>query len=482
MRYVPAGLFLTLLLIEAADLQQKRILHDNMTEKYNILPKRVDTLNTILSEGEVYGRLRVNSFVFNWDVEVAGKRKDHYTVGVGGSVLYKSAYFNGFGFTVGAYTSQNPLHMDDEDAIYYKVGKGVLNRYHVLNNGEYGISSLAQLYGEYKNNHVSIRLGRQIFESVMTKSNDIKMIPNTFEGLTLESEAFQGLKIKAGYLIKQKLRDHSRFHHLFAYDDGEGRYDSYRQNDDAAMHKGITLGKLKALGIKDRLMVLDVSSVQTGYTTWSMGYSMVPDLFSSFQVEYVHYWEHNGYRIAPGVRYLHQFDLGAGRIGGPSLKTNALGYHNKTSLDANLYAARVDVSKDDWGLRFGMTHISDDADVISPWRAFPTGGFAHALLQYNWYANTTTFMVEGKYDFDSIGLTTLVRYAIQDFDDKKPGVQADSHVFQVDLLKMFRKIPGLYTRVRMVDVRGEGDTTAMNGRLKMDPSYQEIRFELNYLF
>jgi len=76
-----------------------------MTEVYNILPTDVDTVSEIFTKGEFYGRLRFNSFVFNWDEEIEKVSKDHYTIGVGGSLIYKSAYFNGFGFTLGGYTT-----------------------------------------------------------------------------------------------------------------------------------------------------------------------------------------------------------------------------------------------------------------------------------------------------------------------------------------------------------------------------------------
>jgi len=34
----------------------------------------------------------------------------------------------------------------------------------------------------------------------------------------------------------------------------------------------------------------------------------------------------------------------------------------------------------------------------------------------------------------------------------------------------------------MVNVTGDKDTIALGGIKKLDPSYNEIRFELNYLF
>jgi predicted RNA-binding protein len=61
-------------------------------------------------------------------------------------------------------------------------------------------------------------------------------------------------------------------------------------------------------------------------------------------------------------------------------------------------------------------------------------------------------------------------------------VQADSNVLQIDLIKKFKCVPNLYGKVRMVDVIGDENTIALGGIKKLDPSYREIRFELNYLF
>ena len=106
--------------------------------------------------------------------------------------------------------------------------------------------------------------------------------------------------------------------------------------------------------------------------------------------------------------------------------------------------------------------------------------------QYNWFANTKTYMARFDYDFGKAGLvpglTGMVRYAIQDFDDNKPGVQADSNVIHLDAIKKFKSMPGLEARVRIGLVSGDDDTVAQDGTVKADPSYNEYRFELNYLY
>jgi len=472
---------LSILVLNSYATKQK--LNNNSTVTFLETPKEVDSLAEVLSKGELYGRFRLNAFSFDWDEEVEGKTGDHQTLGVGGSVQYKSAYLNGIGVTAGLYTSQNPWHMDKKNLQYYKVGKGVLNRHDVATKNKYGMSNLAVAYLEFKDEKNSVKIGRQIVESYLTKSNDIKMIPNTFEGITWTSKVIEGHKLWAGYLLRQKLRDHNDFHHLFAYNDGVGAYDKWRENDDTAMHRGITLSKLKSKGIKDRLMFMELSNSKKEALTYIASYTLLPQLLSTVGTDVTYKWKtKNGYLLSPSLRYMHQFDHGAGAIGGANLKTNNVDYQNKNSVETDLYGIRFDVGKDNWRIRSGISHIADKADIISAWRSFPTDGYAYTLLQYNWYANTTSYVIQWDYDFKAQELHTQMRFGIQDFDDGKSGVQADSNVLQLDLIKEFKDVEGLYAKLRMVRVKGDADIVAIDGKKKLNPSYRDIRFEINYLF
>ncbi len=478
----------TTLVIHASEISQKRVIKSNMVEIYQKTPGNAESLSEMLEKGIFYSRLRLNSFAYQWDKEIDNKKKNHQTLGVGGSFIYKSAYLNGFGFTAGLYTTQNPWHMDESATKYYKAGKGVLSRYDVMSDGDYGITSLAQAYLDYKSKFASFHVGRQIFESFLTKSNDTKMIPNTFEGVSFYSSYLPHTKIKAAYLTAQKLRDHSSFHHLLAYgDDTSDLNAKWSENDDSGMHQGLTLSKLKALGIDDRLGIFEVYNNSLHNLNLMANYTTVPDLVSLATVEGAYTFHFaEGYKLAPALRYIKQFDDGAGKIGGANLKTKTYGYTNVDSVKSSMLAARIDFAKDNYKLRLGYSKVADDADLITPWRGFPTAGFTRAMAQYNWYANTETFMLRFDYDFDKAdlipGVNAFVRYVIQDFDDNKPGVQADSNVLTLDILKKFESMPNLYSKIRVAYGNGKDDTISGDGTLKGDPSYREFRFEINYLF
>ena len=473
----------------------KRSILSSMKESYYILPQEVDTLGGMFTEGKFYARFRFNSFGFKWGeaLNVDGKalRKDHSIAALGGSLIYKSAYLKGFAFTLAGYTTQSRGTLSPDEAFLYKGGKGLLSRYKYITEGEEGISVFAQAYLEFYRENTYVKAGRLIFESFLTASNDTKMIPNTFEGATLETTDIPKTLLKAAYLTKQKLRDHTEFHNVIAIADiiSDDPFHKFSENDDSGVHFGLKKSKLDALGIKDRLLIFDARNHSVENLIVRMNYMAVPDLVSSAMVQADYEMNLLDLDIIPAFRYMQQFDNGAGAIGGANLKTLTDGYADPDSLDSWLLAARVDIDNHVWKMRFGYTQIADKGDLIAAWRGFPTAGFSRAMAQYNWYANTKTYMIRADYDFESAGLLpgveAFMRYAIQDFDDSKIGVQADSNVLTLDVLKEFESYPGLYMKLRLAHVDGESNTIALsNGesKTKLDPSYSEARFEINYLF
>jgi len=94
-------------------------------------------------------------------------------------------------------------------------------------------------------------------------------------------------------------------------------------------------------------------------------------------------------------------------------------------------------------------------------------------------------MIQIDHEFESIPeFKVISRFVVQDFDDNKIGVQADSKAFTVDLFKGLGESP-LYLKTRFAHVTGDANTivnTSEGDITKQDPSYDEVRFEINYLF
>lgn len=471
----------------------------NMVHIFDELPEEVDSISEMFSEGLFYWRLRFNSFAFKWDQEIQNedgsmKKADHIAAAIGGSLIYKSAIFNGFSIGAGLYTSQMMGNLDNEDADLYKGSKGLFSRYDVLTDESSNLTSLAEAYLKYSYQDTAVKIGRQIVRSHLTKSNDTKMIPNTFEGATLRNYTIPDTSILLAYLTKQKLRDHSTFHHLLAVgdnpDDPEDKLAVYTENDDSAMHFGLKLSELEARGIEDRLIIAEARNESIENLALMLNYTAVPELISSATIQADYKFDLGDMYIIPGIRYMRQFDLGAGEIGGANLKEDIEGYSDPNSLDSELFGARIAFVEDGFKLRFGYTKVADQGDLVAPWRGFPTAGFTRSMAQYNWNANTESFMVQVDYEFESFDeFKVISRFAVQNFDDTKTGVQADSNVFEVNFFKGLGENP-LYLKARFAHVMGDDNTVVQNVIVngestdvtKADPSYSELRLEINYLF
>ena len=229
-------------------------------------------------------------------------------------------------------------------------------------------------------------------------------------------------------------------------------------------------------------------------------YTGVPDLFYSVMSE-VNYRIplDNGFSLAPGIRYIHQFDEGAGDVGGAALSgtlvnggaTGSGGYQDPGSVDAELVAARLVLQKGAGRLLAGYSRVTDDADFIAPWRGFPTSEYTRPMGQYNWFANTESWMIQAYYDFGKAGIINGFRACADityiDYDDDKERlgghILPDLRCFHFDLWYAFPSLPDLEAKLRFSFVDKDDLTNAMSiSVFGKDLSYIDFRFELNYLF
>jgi len=482
--------------LSADDAKPKRVIKNNMDEVYNTLPKSVDNLGEAFTEGMFYGRLRMNAFKFDWDNDnvAASGNKDNKAFGLGGSLIYKTAPISGLSATVAYYYSNSPfssLREDAADVGKVKSGKDTFSRYDVLESGDWSMSVLGQAYIQYDVSKTSFKVGRQIFESLLTASNDTKMIPNTFEGYTVTMNEIPKTTIRGAYFNSQKLRDHTTFHDVLTYN--EIAADQWNGNDDTPVHQGLSRKNLTKVGKEENeLIVVDLKNKSIENLVVDVTYGSVPGLLSSLTGE-LNYKIALGDKLSltPGVRHMQQFDNGAGEIGGASLNgalgvdktpTTNLGYKDRFDLDSSVTMARLVLTDGIFKAQVAYSEVADKGDIVAPWRGFPTGGYTRAMAQFNWRANTKSTAAEVSYDFDKAkildGFSTVARYVIQDFDEAKQagGVQADSNILHIDLIEKFT--PTLQAKIRLAFVDADNRVT---GNINKD-SYNEYRFELNYLF
>lgn len=466
--------------VAAADV--KRSLAGNRTLSFNVLPGAVDSFGDIFSQSEFYGRARTNFFWYDWDTEAASSRMDNGAMGVGASVVWRSAEWKGLSFGGAVYGTSSPFYREDRaDVGLIKSGKDVLSRYEVARGGNYHFVVVGEAYAQYTLGNTQVRAGRQLFESVFTASNDTKMVPNTFDGVVLENSDLEKTQLRFAYFRRQKLRDHIDAHDVLTFRNAAG--ESWGNQDDAAVHKGLSYANLTAAGLDpdNSLWIATATNTLVPQLKVSVSALAVPDLLTDLVLEGHYTLKFGEWKVVPGARVFWQFDQGAGAIGGASLSGNVnnatpRGYSDPDNLDAMLWAARVVVGPQsgayEWML--GYSDVADQADLVTPWRGFPTGGFTRAMAQYNWRANTRTLMLQGKFNLGKLGLlkglNITARYAWQDFDERK-GFR-DSRVAHLDFTqKLDHWMPGLEARFRFGAVDDDGAN-----------DYNEYRLEFNYLF
>lgn len=460
----------------------RRTLADNYNVTYNEPRSEAETFTGMFSQAHFYGRFRANAFRWNNDNDRPGQNQDNYALGVGASLNMRSARWHGLGFGAGLYTTHSPFwRMDQEDIRFLRAGKDVLSREDVRTSNSYDLTVPGELFLDYSTRLFSAVLGRQLHESPFTASNDTKMIPNTFDGISLQTSVVPQTTLHAAWFFQQKLRDHATAHDLITFRDESGA--SWANQDDAAVHRGLNYANLRAAGKNpdNEVYMLWLDNQSLPSTKFRLGAYTVPGLFATALAEVNYSLNIGSWQCAPGFRYMRQIDDEAGSIGGASLSgnvsnANPRGYRNPDSLDGALWAFRLNFKQKKGPLAFlaAYSKTEDKADIVAPWRSFPTGGFTRAMGQYNWRANTATTMLQASYDFGSNGvipnLKLLLRYAKQDFDENK-GL-SDSDVLHFNLVKRFpmeKTYLDLRLRAALVDDEGSD-------------SYQDYRAEINILF
>ena len=485
--------------LASTDAKPKQTLQANYMVNYKIKPSSVDSLSDVFSEGMLYGRLRSHWFFYDWEDQDA-THEDHNILGLGGSLVYKTASYSGFSATAGLYYTSAGTNLDDQPSNegLLKSGKDVVSRYNAMNGKGQSFAVLAQSYLQYEYKKSKVRFGREIFNSFFTKSNDSKMIPNTFEGVTIETKAIEKTRLRAAYLTRQKLRDHDNFHSVIMYDDRSVNQTgdikpAWDNNDDSAIHKGLNYTNFMLHGQDENpgLFVVDgfTRAIFDKKLKISASGVYLPDLFGTAMAELEYKFELGaGYTLSPGFRYVQQFDDGAGSIGGAALNGKAARdinggnalyrntYTNPDSVDTHMIAGRLNLNKGAGTLSFGYTKIADEADFITPWRGFVTGGYTRAMARYNWVSNTETFRLRGAYNFSKAGivkgLKTYFSVTHEDYDEKK-NPNKDANIYYFGLIHDVQSVANLSFRFRSEYV--EQMAAEAN-------NHAEIRLELNYLF
>ncbi|HFB53735.1 MAG TPA: outer membrane porin, OprD family [Sulfurimonas autotrophica] len=479
--FVPLTLSLAASLLQAQTDMPKQSLKTNGQLIYQ-KQKNADSLRELFSEGNFYGRLRSNTFYFAYDNDDA-THDTQLISGLGASLVFKSAKYNGFDTIVGLYGSRAFFNASNDPAAYIKAGKDTFSRFDYANTGSKSMGVIGQANIGYTYSKTKLIVGRQLVETFYTKSNDTKMIPNTFDGLVVDSKNIANTYLKFAYLTKQKLRDHTDAHAVLMVGDANSTSSlkpQWSENDDGAMHKGLTYTALKAAGkpTDAPLIVLDAQNNSINNLKINFSAYLVPELLSQVMTELNYKIPLKGFSITPGLRYIEQFDNGAGAVGGASIyQTGLSGYKNANSLDSSMIAVRLVTKIKEYKINLGYTQILDKADLVTPWRGFPTAGYTRSMGMYNWRANVKSYRLELVYGANAKGIYTkpFIQTSVLYIDGDKNKNETDSMFYYAGIVQNIPSVKELQYRVRLGWRDFIGDSSGVS-------DYLDARLEFNYLF
>jgi len=476
-------IYFTVTLLSAQEVPTSA-LKNNGQHIYTQIQKDVDNFDSLFKEGNFYGRLRNNNFYFAYNTPDTN-HESQLVSAVGASVIFQSAKLKGFDFTLGLYGSQSFFDENKIDSIsHLKPSKDTLSRYKYVNGGSRSLYAFGQANISYTYEKTKFILGRQLVETFYTKSNDTKMIPNAFDGFVIMSNAITNSSLQFAYLAKQKLRDHEDSHSVLMYGDANSsagvNNPEWTQNDDSAMHRGLTYTALKAAGKPTDAPLIILEGENKSLENIKLNFSsyLVPELLSQVMGELNYKMKFDGFSVTPGFRYIQQFDHGAGAIGGASIYVKGLsGYKDSSSLNAQMIAARVVTKLNDYKINLGYTNILDKADLVTPWRGFPTSGYTRSMGMYNWRANTKSYRLELVKGANKTGIYTkpFIQTSILYIDGDKNKLETDSMFYYFGIIQNIHALQALQYKFRF----GYRDFIHDYAPIS---SYIDSRLEFNYLF
>ena len=136
----------------------------------SVYAEDVSSIQEMFTNGEVSGQIRFG--YLDVDTDVAGEN-DTSASAIGGQLKFETASFHGITLGAAVYTSQAITALSGEQS------DGKFNE--ELTSSEKHYTELAEAYINYANDGLNIRVGRQLLDTPLADSDDIRMTPHTFE-------------------------------------------------------------------------------------------------------------------------------------------------------------------------------------------------------------------------------------------------------------------------------------------------------------
>ena len=372
-------------------------------------PAKPEEKSPFIHDSKFSGQLR--TFYFD-----RKKFDDSYSEAwtLGGSIAYQSGYLADL-FRIGAvlYTSQPLYAPDDRD--------GTL----LLKPGQEGYTVLGQAYGEVKfTDRIFGAIGRKEYNTPYINNFDVRMTPNTFEGVTAYGTAGgkdgpPEWRFGGGYISKIKERNSDQF---------------------------VWMSRAAGASVDRGVYVAGANFERKDYSIGAINYYS-DDIINIFYTEAKYALSlAGGYKLNLSAQFSDQQSTGDNLLTGQAFSTSQWGLNADLGLGAAL-------------LTLAYTDTADGANMRNPWSGYP--GYTSVQVEDFNRAGESAVMVKGSYDFSRHGAEGLSAYAlwVHGAGVNAPAYNEDEVDLNLQWTPKGGALRGTSFRLRYADVaqRGGGD-------------------------
>lgn len=395
-----------------------------------------DDLSGMFKEGKVSGQIR--AFYINREMIYGDYSRDG--LALGGKLGYETGAWNGFSGGITFYTTNK---LDGESRLSSRNDKTLFDSY------DNGYSYLGQAYINYKNGNTNVKIGRQELNTPMAGSDDVRMLPNTFEAAVVTNT-----DIKETTLVAVHIQSISYGTFANAYGGGalalaSGYGDGYASYGNSYENGSYLSMSQAALG---------AASPERGVSAVAVIYKGIPGLSAQL-------WDYYAHDILNAL--YAQADYSWGCLVNPQVKmTGSVQYLQEDGVGDRL-AAEVDskyygvqlaakYANASLSVAYSSTGESDgklNGQILTPWGGM--SAFTQAMVtRHQFLADTDSYKLTVGYNLKDLAgtdTTASVYYASYDIgslNGYKPGTSWTAAESGFDIISNLESIKGLQLRFR----------------------------------
>ena len=345
------------------------------------------------------------------------------TLALGGWVEMKSGEWMGLSFGVVPYTSQRLAGEENHDGAS------------LLKAGQEGYAVLGQAYARWSGWDSEVTLHRQMLDTPMLNSYDVKMTPVTFEAYTFINHAISNLTVTLSQVQTIKGWTETSFHSL-------SEAAGFDHTDD-----GLTLASL-----------LWSAKPLTAQVWEYYAHNIVNSVYAQMDFQA----PDDGLPVGSiSLQGLHQQDVGSAYAG---------------EFQTGMGGVLGGLSWKGFTLNLGGTITDKGGDIFNPWAAYP--GYTSLVEEDCNLAGEKAWMAGLAYDFSEIGLDGLnAFYTHSEAWTPEEGSFSNPEQFEDDITVDFKPgglWRGLAVRARAAFIQNSLSTDGAD--------YEDLRFIVNYEF